>query len=679
MTNPLLDHSALPAFDRIQCAHIEVALDQVLADNRAAIAALLSEPDGYSWDGTLGPVEDLNDRLNRTWSPVSHLHSVADSDELREVYNRCLAKLSEYHTELGQNEQLCRAYEAVKQSDAFAGLDTARRKIIDNALRDFRLAGVRLGRKDKVRFKAVKQELSKSQTRYEENLLDATQAWKKHVEDPAFLHGLPDSARALARQLAEQEDKPGWLFSLDMPSYLPVMTYADRRDLRSQMYLAFATRASDQGPDAGRWDNTRVMAQILALRHESAELLGFTSYAEYSLETKMAKDPQEVLNFLNDLAHRSRPIAQGELNEVQAFALERDGLDVLEAWDVPYYSEKLRQHKYAISQEELRPYFPLPQVLQGLFKVAKRLFGMHVREVEGVAGWHDDVCFFGIYDADRRLRGSFYLDLYARPGKRGGAWMDECIVRKQAAHGVQDPVAYLTCNFTPPVGDQPALLTHMEVITLFHEFGHGLHHMLTLIDYPGVAGINGVAWDAVELPSQFLENWCWEYDALASISGHIDTGEPIGADLFERMHAAKGFQSGLQMLRQLEFALFDMHLHMLDSPPSGDEIQALLDDVRAQVSVIKVPAFNRFQHGFAHIFAGGYAAGYYSYKWAEVLAADAFSRFEENGVFDAGTGRDFLRCILEQGGSRDPLELFVDFRGREPSIEPLLRRSGILA
>ncbi|MEW8352078.1 MAG: M3 family metallopeptidase, partial [Candidatus Thiodiazotropha taylori] len=540
-----------------------------------------------------------------------------------------------------------------------------------------RLSGVDLPEDKKQRFKEISQSLSKLTTKFEENLLDATNAWSKLISDPEQLAGLPESAMALAKQTAEQREQQGWLLTLEFPSYFPVMTYADQRELRRELYEAYATRASDCGPDAGKWDNSEVMEQILALRHEQAQLLGYNNYAERSLARKMARTTEEVMSFLTDLAQRSKAQAERELAELTQFASENYGIDQLEAWDIGYYSEKLRQHRHAISQEELKPYFPETRVIPGMFAVVERLYGIRIQSVEGVDTWHPDVRFYEIRDKQNQLRGQFYLDLYARPKKRGGAWMDECATRFFSESVDQVPVAYLTCNFSPPVADQPALFTHDEVETLFHEFGHGLHHMLTRIDYPAVAGINGVAWDAVELPSQFMENWCWEQQALELISGHVESGEPIPDELFQRLHGAKNFQSAMQMVRQLEFSIFDFRIHQEYDPDQGGRIYQILDQVREQVSVIKPPSWNRFPHGFSHIFAGGYAAGYYSYKWAEVLSADAFSRFEEQGIFSQEAGQAFLQEILEQGGSKDAMELFVAFRGREPQIEPLLRHSGI--
>ena len=679
MNNPLLQTDGLPLFASIAPANVEPAIDQVLQDNRAKIKALLLNNERISWENTLQPMEELDDRLNRAWSPASHLHSVDDNDELRKAYNVCLPKLSDYATEMGQNKDLYLAYKSVFEGHEYASLNDAQKKIIENALREFRLSGVELDEDKQQAYGKIKQELSLLQTKFEENLLDATHAWTKHVIDKDELNGLPETALALAKQKAVTEEKQGWVFTLDFPSYMPVMQYADNAALREEMYTAYITRASDQGPNAGQWDNSEIMDEILALRHRQAGLLGYKSYAHYSLARKMANDTNEVLGFLNDLALRSGNMAKQELQDLQHYAKSEFGLNQLQAWDLPYYAEKLRQHKYALSQEDLRPYFPAPQVVDGLFTIVNRLYGIKVKERQHVEVWHDDVRFFDIFDNAGSLRGGFYLDLYARTGKRGGAWMDECIVRKKSASDVQTPVAYITCNFTPPVGDQPALLTHDEVITLFHEFGHGLHHMLTLVDYSGVSGINGVPWDAVELPSQFMENWCWEREALDLIGKHYQTGDLISDAIFEKMISARNFQAGMQMVRQLEFSLFDFRLHLEYDSKSPTDIQSLLDEVRQQVAVVIPTDFNRFQHSFSHIFAGGYAAGYYSYKWAEVLSADAFSKFEEDGIFNKNTGNAFLHSILEQGGVKEPIDMFINFRGRKPDINALLRHSGITA
>ena len=677
MDNPLLELEGLPPFSKIKPEHVEPAIDHLLAENRALTERLLQQNGPFTWKNLVEPLEIADDRLGRAWSPVSHMNSVVNSDELRQAYNACLPKLSEYGTEMGQNERLYQAYKAVREGSE--PLDPAQIKTLDNALLDFHLSGVDLPEEKKQRFKAISQELSQLTSKYEENLLAATNAWSKLITDEPALAGLPPSALDLARQTAEQREQEGWMLTLEFPSYLPVMTYADNRELRREVYEAFATRASDQGPNAGEWDNSETMEQILRLRHEAAQLLGFDNYAERSLAKKMARSPKEVREFLTDLAERSHPQAERELDELKTFAADEHGMAELEAWDLGYYAEKLRQQRYAITQEELKPYFPENRVIPGLFATVQRLFAIDISEIEGVETWHPDVRFFEIRNADGEVQGQFYLDLYARPKKRGGAWMDDCAPRFFTEELDQIPVAYLTCNFSPPVGDKPALFTHDEVLTLFHEFGHGLHHMLTRIDYPAVSGINGVAWDAVELPSQFLENWCWEREALDLVSGHWESGEPIPQALYERMIAARNFQSAMQMVRQLEFSLFDMRIHGEYDPEQGGRIYEILEQVREQVAVVRPPAFNRFAHGFSHIFAGGYAAGYYSYKWAEVLSADAFSLFEEKGVFHKETGNAFLHNILEQGGSRDAMDLFVAFRGREPRIDALLRHSGIAA
>jgi oligopeptidase A len=673
--NPLLAMDGLPPFSQIRPEHVEPAIDALLADNRAKIEALLDSLETPTWDTLVAPIEDWEDRLSRAWSPVGHLNAVMNNEALRAAYNACLPKLSDYATEMGQNERLFRAYEAVARSGE--NLDEAQRKVLDNALRDFRLSGIDLPPEQKARFKEISQALSQLTSRFEENVLDATNAWSKLVADETQLAGMPQTAKDLARQTAEQRGAAGWLLTLDFPSYYPVLTYADDRALRRELYEAYHTRASDRGPHAGQWDNGQVMERILALRHELAQLLGFANYAERSLAKKMARSTAQVMTFLEDLARRSRPQAEREMAELAAFARARDGLEVLAAWDVAYYSEKLRQQRYAVSQEEVRPYLPATRVVPGLFAVVERLFDVRIGEVAGVDVWHPDVRFYEIRSRDGELRGQFYLDLYARPKKRGGAWMDDCRGRMRHGERLQTPVAYLTCNFTPPVGDKPSLLTHDEVETLFHEFGHGLHHLLTRVDYAPVAGISGVAWDAVELPSQFLENWCWEREALDLISGHVENGAPIPEDLYARMKAAKNFQSAMQMVRQLEFSLFDFRLHLEYDPARGGRIYEVLEEVRREVAVVRYPELNRMPHGFSHIFAGGYAAGYYSYKWAEVLSADAFSLFEERGVFDPAAGRAFREAILEKGGSRDAMDLFVAFRGREPRIDALLRHSGI--
>jgi len=674
MDNPLLDMPGLPPFASLRPEHAEPAIDELLARCRARIAKITGSDAVPTWDGFVEPLEEVDDQLNRAFSPIGHLNAVMNSEELRAVYNACLPKLSAYGTEVGQNPDLYKGFRAVAAQEH---LNPAQRKLLENALRDFRLSGVDLPEDKKQRFKEIDQELAQLTSRFDENLLDATNAWSKTIVDPAALAGLPSSALDLARQTAAERGEDGWLLTLDLPSYLPVTTYADDRALRQEVYQAYCTRASDQGPHAGRWDNGPIMERILSLRHELALLLGYPSFAARSLATKMARSPDEVMGFLTDLARRSLDQARQELDEVRRFAREQHGRDDIEAFDVPYYSEKLRQHRHQISQEDLRPYFQLPVVLAGMFQVAERLFAIRIEEVFGVETWHPDVRFFEIRDDNGELRGQFYLDPYARPKKRGGAWMDVCTSRFHTSRFDQIPVAYLVCNLPPPVGGRPSLITHDEVQTLFHEFGHGLHHMLTRIDYPAVAGIAGVPWDAVELPSQFLENWCWERAALDLISRHVDSGMPIPDALYQRMRAAKNFQSGMKMLRQLEFAIFDFRLHWEYDPARGGRVYEILNEVREQVAVVRPPPYNRFAHAFSHIFSGGYAAGYYSYKWAEVLSADAFSLFEERGLFDPEAGRAFRASILEQGGSADAMDLYRGFRGREPTIDALLRHSGI--
>ncbi|MDX5297315.1 MAG: oligopeptidase A [Gammaproteobacteria bacterium] len=676
MSNPLLADELLPRFSDIRIDDIEPALDAVLAENRARIAELATQtaPD---WNSLAMPMQALDDRLSRVWSVVSHLNAVQNSDALREVYKRGVAKMTEYSTEVSQNAALCAAWKALAASPAFADLDQAQRQTVENVLRDFHLGGVDLPDAQKARYATLSRELADLSARFSDNVLDATQGWYKSVTDVAVLAGLPESALAGARQAAQQRGQEGYVITLDFPSYYPVMTYADSRALRREVYEAYVTRASDQGPCAGRWDNSALIDDILSRRHELAGLLGFASYAERSLAKKMAPSVAEVRRFLDELAARSRPVAERDFAELQAFARDQFGVTELEAWDVGYYGEKLRQHKYNISPEDLRPWFPVDRVVRGMFECVQRLFGVQIIQASDVDTWHPEVRVYRIERQGETLAW-FYLDLYARQGKRGGAWIADCRVRWRRADGsLQLPVAFLTCNFTPPVDGQPALLTHDEVTTLFHEFGHGLHHMLTRVEVADVSGINGVAWDAVELPSQFMENWCWHPESIALISAHHQTGEPLPAQMLERLLAAKNYQSGMQMVRQLEFALFDFRLHAEYDPAQPRPPLAVLDEVRDQVSVIRPPAFNRFIHSFSHIFSGGYAAGYYSYKWAEVLSADAFSLFEERGIFDARTGQAFLQTVLESGGARSPMALFVEFRGREPQVDALLRHSGI--
>jgi len=679
MNNPLLANATLPMFSQIKPEHIVPAIDQLLAEARSSVEQHLQATQQYTWKNLIEPLEDIDDKLNKAWSPVSHMNSVVNSDELRDAYNACLPKLSAYSTEMGQNEALFKAYRFIAGSNEFATLDTAQQKIIHNALRDFKLSGIDLDNEKKQRYKDINLELSALASSYEENLLDATNAWSKLIRDEQDLVGLPESALAQAKQTAESHNEDGWMITLQFPSYISVMTYADNRELRREHYEAFATRASDQGPHAEQWDNSENMEKILALRHEKARLLGFNNYAELSLAAKMAEKTGDVIDFLEDLADRSWRHARKDLSELREFAKQHYGINNLQSWDMTYYSEKMRQHFYQLSQEEVKAYFPITRVLPGLFAIVEKLYGLQITEISDFDSWHPDVRFFQIHDQAGSLRGRFYLDLYARAKKRGGAWMDDCVSRKKSDDTIQTPVAYLTCNFTPPTGDIPALLTHDEVTTLFHEFGHGLHHMLTQVDHLGVSGINGVEWDAVELPSQFMENWCWEQEALALMSGHFQTDEKLPDALFDKMIAAKNFQAGMIMVRQLEFSLFDFRIHRDYDPEKGGRIYEILEQVREQVAVVRPPKFNRFAHSFSHIFAGGYAAGYYSYKWAEVLSSDAFSLFEEKGIFDQKTGKAFLNNILEKGGSQDAMELFINFRGRKPTIDALLRHNGIAA
>jgi len=677
MTNPLLAEDTLPSFSGIRPEHVEPAVDTVLADNRAAIKDLLAAGGPWTWDSLVAPLERLEDRLERVWSPVSHLNAVVNSEALRAAYNACLPKLSAYHTELGQNTALFEAMQALRDSEAFAGLDQAQRQTVDKALRDFRLAGVALPEASKRRYAEIASRLSELSARFQENLLDASNAWQLDITDASRLAGVPEAARGVMREAAERAGLPGWRLTLDVPVVQAILGHARDRGLRREVYEAFTTRASDTGPHGGRWDNLPLMREILELRREQAALLGFESYAELSLQPKMAESPAQVIGFLEDLARRAKPVAERELADLADFAREQDGIERLETWDIGYYSERLREHRFRLSPEDLRPYLQADRVMDGLFQVVERLFDVRIREREGVDVWHEDVRFYEIRDPEGTLRGQFYTDLYARAHKRGGAWIAPLRGRLHNGERLQTPVAFLTCNFTPPVGGRPALITHDEVQTLFHEFGHGLHHMLTRVDAASVAGINGVAWDAVELPSQFLENWTWERGALDLFAAHHETGERIPEELFQRRRAARNCQAAMQLVRQLEFSLFDLRLH--SEPDAAGRIYALLEAVREQVAVVRPPAFNRFPSSFAHIFAGGYAAGYYSYKWAEVLSADAYSRFQEEGIFNPETGRDFLENILEKGGSEDAMDLFVAFRGREPSIEPLLRASGLAA
>ncbi len=666
----------LPKFSSVSVEQIEPQLERHLSEFRANIDALLDKGLAPEWQNFVAPIEEWNDQLEKFWSPVSHLNAVKNSEALRDAYNTCLPKLTEFSTEMGQHRGLYKAYQAIADSPGYSELTAPRKKVINNALRDFKLSGIGLEDDAKQRFGEIKKRLAELSTQFSNNVLDATQGWFKHVEDEQQLSGVPSSTLGAYRQAAVVKELPGFVVGLDIPAYLPLMQYCDNAELRREMYLAYSSRASEQGPNGGQWDNSELMTEIIALRHELASLLGFGNYAEYSLATKMAENSQQVLGFLNDLASKSRAHAEQDYRELQVFATSL-GIESLQAWDVPYTSEKLRLEKYALSQEELRPYFPAEYVIAGMFEVVGRLFAVEFSQQKDFDSWHPDVKLFQVLQ-EGVVIAEFYLDIYARENKRGGAWMADCVSRRRKQQGeLQLPVAFLTCNFTAPSEQLPSLLTHVEVTTLFHEFGHGLHHMLTQIDCAAVSGINAVPWDAVELPSQFLKNWCWEKEAIPLISKHYQSGEELPEALLEKMLAAKNFQSGLQMMRQLEFSLFDIKLHLDYQAENPQPIQETLDSVREQVAVYPVPASNQFQHSFGHIFAGGYAAGYYSYKWAEVLSADAFSRFEEEGVFNAETGASFLHEILQRGGAEEPMVLFNAFRGREPSVDALLRHCGL--
>jgi oligopeptidase A len=676
--NPLLDFSGLPRFAEIKTEHIAPAVDELLARNRALTEKLLADATPPTWENFVQPFEDAHEHLSRAWGQVGHLNMVMNSPELREVYNANLPKVTQYYAELSQNLALFQKYKAIRNSANYATLNVAQKKIIENELRDFRLGGAELPEDKKARFMAIQEELSALTSKFSDNLLDATNAYTCLIEDEKDLSGIPADERQVAAEAAQEAGKQGWLFTLKAPSYGPVMQFADNRALRERMYRAYTTRASEQLAEGSKidWDNTPLMTQILKLRTEEAQMLGFANFAELSLASKMADTPQQVAEFLLELAHRAKHFAENDLNELRAFAAAEMKLNDLQSWDVGYVSEKLREQRYAFSEQEVKQYFPEDAVLSGLFGLVEKLFGLNIKPATAPL-WHETVRFFDIRDNKGALIGQFYLDLYARTSKRGGAWMDDAITRRRTTKGIQTPVAYLNCNFAAPVGGKPALFTHDEVITLFHEFGHGLHHLLTEVEELGVSGINGVEWDAVELPSQFMENFCWEWDVLQGMTRHADSNEKLPRALYDKMIAAKNFQSGLQMLRQIEFSLFDLRLHSSFDAHGTQSVQQLLDGVRKEVAVLIPPSFNRFQNSFSHIFAGGYAAGYYSYKWAEVLSADAYSLFEENGVLDVATGSHFRQEILAVGGSRNAMDSFVAFRGREPKIDALLRHNGL--
>lgn len=669
----------LPSFKSIQPDQIYTKINQLISHNKTCIETILKQPEPYTWENLVQPIEELNEELSKQWSPISHLHAVMQSKDLREAYNQTLPLLSEYHTELSQNEKLYRALLSIRNRDDFAVLSPAQQKIIENELRDFKLAGIHLSAEKKDQMQALQKELSQLMTEFSENVLDATDSFILHIKDEAQLEGLPHQAKQLALSEAKKRNLDGYVLTLSAPSYIAAIKYLKDRHLRKIMYEAYVTRASDQGPHHDKWDNTKVINSILTIRHTIAQMIGLNNFAELSLVSKMAKKPYEVLNFLNELLKKSQPFAQDEINELKTFAASLDGIDPLYAWDASYYSEKLLQSKFQFSQEDLRPYFPIQQVLQGLFDLIHRLYGMTIIHQKDVEVWHKDAAFYAIYDQNKQLRGGIYIDLYARQNKRDGAWMHECTQRSDFdSKKFQYPSAYVTCNFMPPIDHRPALLTHDDVLTLFHEFGHALQHTLTKVNYPAVAGINGVAWDAVEFPSQLMENFCWEKPVLDMISAHYETDVTLPDDLFQKMLNAKHFQSGLHMIRQIEFSLFDFLLHLHFDPRKNNQAQTILNQVRKETAFIPVPHFNRFQDSFGHIFAGEYAAGYYSYKWAEVLSADAFSLFKEKGLFDHQTGMSFLTNILETGGVYDPLDCFKAFRGREPRIESLLKENGLM-
>jgi len=676
-TLSLQDTLQLPNFSSMAPAELAATLDTKLAHNLKAIEQLLKSTASLGYAQLVPAMEQLDDEIGQLWGPLSHLHGVSNKDDIRAAFDECLPKLTAYATQMGQNKALYLAFVGLLENGEFSHLSQAQQQFVKLQIRDFKLAGVALNPQQQAEYGQLKQQMAELSTRFSNQLMDATQAWSKNIIDSERLLGLPESALLQAQEAAKAKSLEGYLLKLDFSCYHSVMTFSEQRELRQEMYQAFNTRASNQGPHAGQFDNTLVMEELVGLRHQMANLVGFDHYADYSVATKMADSGRAVEVFLLDLAKGCKPQAEADMRQLQQFATQESGPTPLAAWDVAYYSEKLRQNRYHLSQEELKPYFALPQVQAGLFDVVNRIYGIEVTPCKGISTWHEDVGFYQVAHEGKAI-GYFYFDLYARDQKRGGAWMDECRNRQFKANGeLQLPVAYLVCNFAPPVGGKPALLTHGEVTTLFHEFGHGLHHMMTNIDVAGVAGINGVAWDAVELPSQLLENWCWQEESLRLFAKHYETGAALPEDLLQKMLAAKNFQAGMFVMRQLEFALFDLRLHMNYDPAAPASVQSVLNAVREEVAVIKAPDWNRFQHGFAHIFAGGYASGYYSYLWAEVLAADVFSRFEEEGIFNPTTGAALWRDITGQGGSRDAMDLFTQFMGRKPSVEALMRDKGL--
>ncbi len=675
--NPLLNISSLPNFELFHVKHIEPATTQLLADNRAEINRLVSMTEIPTWQNFIEPLEVIDNRFERVWGPIGHLDAVKNSDEWHKAYTDCLGKVTAYHTEVGQNAGLYAKFNAIADSLEFMNYSLAQKKVIENALRNFRLSGIALPAEQQSEYQEISQQLSQLSSQFSNNVLKSTQAWSKHITDESLLKGLPDSAKGLLKQLAENRDLTGWCVTLDFPSYLAVMTHADSRELRAEVYRAFGTRSSDQAHNT-EFDNTDNILKIRSLRHQKANLLGFDQYADYSLATKMAESTDQVLGFLRDLATKSKPQAEQELATLSEFAKTGLGIDDFQPWDVTFASEKFKSKTLSLSQELLRPYFPVESALKGLFEITQSLFGIRIQVKQNVPVWHPDVRFFELIAENDEVIGQFYLDLYARENKRGGAWMDSAVTRWRHPQGtLQKPVAYLVCNFTPPLEGQAACLTHDELTTLFHEFGHGIHHLMTEMEQLDISGISGVPWDAVELPSQFMENFCWEKEGLALISSHIETGETLPDELFESLKRSRGFQSAMMMLRQIEFSLADFEMHAFYNAEQVESVADLSQRIRQEVAVIMPPEYSRSMHSFSHIFAGGYAAGYFSYKWAEVLSADAFGLFEEEGILNPETGAKFKNIILAAGGSIDPMVLFKAFRGREPNIDALLRHSGI--
>ena len=675
--NPLLHFSGLPKFNEVKAEHVSPAIEFLLQEARGTIEQLANSEQAPTWTNFASKLEDMEEKLSRAWSQVGHLNAVVNNPELREAYNDNLSKLTDFYADLGQDERLYAKFRNLRTSPAFESLTVSQKKIVENELRDFRLGGAELPEAQKIRFKEIQEALSKLSSKFEENVLDNTNDYALYIEDENRLSGIPDDVLQAAAEAAKADKKAGWKFTLHFPSYLPVLQYGHDRELRETLYRAYATRASEFGKP--EWDNTPLIAEILKLRQEAAQLLGFKNYAELSVETKMAESAAQVEEFLQDLANKAKPYALKDKIELEEYAAKL-GITDMQAWDVAYVSEKLREEKYAFSDLEVKQYFPENKVLAGLFKVVETIFDIHVTKSKAPV-WHETASFYDIKDHQGNLIGQFYLDLYARNHKRGGAWMDEAITRRMAEGKLTTPVAFLTCNFSAPVGGKPALFTHDEVLTMFHEFGHGLHHMLTQVDDYSVSGIKGVEWDAVELPSQFMENFCWEWDVLRHMTAHVDTGEQLPRSLFDKMVAAKNFQAGMQTVRQIEFSLFDIRLHSAFDPHGNQSALDLIESVRDEVAVVRPPSWNRFPNNFTHIFSGGYAAGYYSYKWAEVLSADAYSMFEEEdgGVLSSTTGKRYWQEILAQGGSRSALESFTAFRGRVPNVDALLRHNGMSA